>query len=69
MDAKTNRRQEWYLMGTLVAVIGGRFSGRIGDYAHSARFHLKTAAELADGETERKLLQTVAGFLGKQMEE
>jgi hypothetical protein len=54
MDTKMNRQQEWYLLGTLVAVFGGRFNGRIGDYAHHARFQLKTAVELADGETERK---------------
>ena len=54
MDTKTNRRQEWYLLGTLVAVFGSRFGGRISDHAYDARFLLKTAAGLADDETERK---------------
>ena len=71
MDTKMNRQQEWYLLGTLVAVFGGRFSGRIGDYAHSARFQLKTAAELADDETERKrrLIGQADSLLSRMMNE
>jgi hypothetical protein len=71
MDMKMNRQQEWYLLSTLVAVFGGRFSGRIGDYAHSARFQLKTAAELADGETERKrrLIGQADSLLSRMMNE
>jgi hypothetical protein len=48
MDAKTNRQQEWLLLGTLVAVFGSRFGGGICDHAHDARFFLKTAAGLAE---------------------
>jgi hypothetical protein len=71
MDMKMNRQQEWYLLGTLVAVFGGRFSGRIGDYAHHARFQLKTAVELADGETERKrrLIGQADSLLSRMMNE
>ena len=71
MDRMMNRRQEWYLLGTLVAVFGSRFGGRIGDYAHNARFHLKTAAELADGETERKrrLIGQADSLLSRMMNE
>ena len=71
MDMKMNRQQEWYLLGTLVAVFGGRFNGRIGDYAHHARFQLKTAVELADGETERKrrLIGQADSLLSRMMNE
>ena len=71
MDTKMNRQQEWYLLGTLVAVFGGRFNGRIGDYAHHARFQLKTAVELADGETERKrrLIGQADSLLSRMMNE
>ena len=71
MDTKMNRQQEWYLLGTLVAVFGGRFNGRIGDYARHARFQLKTAVELADGETERKrrLIGQADSLLSRMMNE
>ena len=71
MDMKMNRQQEWYLLGTLVAVFGGRFNGRIGDYARHARFQLKTAVGLADGETERKrrLIGQADSLLSRMMNE
>ena len=71
MEAKTNRQQEWLLLGTLVAVFGSRFVGRIGDHAHDARFLLKTAAELADDETERKrrLIGQADSLLSRMMNE
>ena len=71
MDAKTNRQQEWLLLGTLVAVFGSRFSGRICDYAHDARFLLKTAAGLAEDETERKrrLIGQADSLLSRMMNE
>ena len=71
MDMKMNRQQEWYLLGTLVAVFGGRFNGRIGGYARHARFQLKTAVELADGETERKrrLIGQADSLLSRMMNE
>lgn len=71
MDAKTNRQQEWLLLGTLVAVFGSRFGGRICDHAHDARFFLKTAVGLADGETERKrrLIGQADSLLSRMMNE
>ena len=71
MDAKTNRQQEWLLLGTLVAVFGSRFSGRICDHAHDARFFLKTVAGLADDETERKrrLIGQADSLLSRMMNE
>ena len=71
MDMKMSRQQEWYLLGTLVAVFGGRFNGRIGDYARHARFQLKTAVGLADGETERKrrLIGQADSLLSRMMNE
>lgn len=71
MDAKTNRQQEWLLLGTLVAVFGSRFSGRICDHAHDARFFLKTAAGLTDDETERKrrLIGQADSLLSRMMNE
>ena len=71
MEAKTNRQQEWLLLGTLVAVFGSRFVGRISDHAHDARFLLKTAAGLADDETERKrrLIGQADSLLSQMMNE
>jgi hypothetical protein len=67
MDTKTNRQQEWYMLATLLAAFASRFGGWICDVAHDARFLLKSAMELPDGETERKrrLIGQADGMLSR----